>query len=64
MPRLNELTKGVVASDETMPMLLSIATELEIISARTNFRFGATAPCDAIFMKRIESLRESRFNKG
>ena len=44
--------------------LLSISTELETISARCSFRFGATGAYEALVNQRIEVLREERFKAG
>lgn len=48
-------------ADETLPELLSISAELETMSARAAFRFGATEAYEAIVTQRIGALREARF---
>jgi uncharacterized membrane-anchored protein len=63
--QLTELM-GNMSSDEagaeaTLHDLLSIASELETLSARGSFRFGATGAYSAIVNQRIEALREERF---
>ncbi|WP_406645169.1 DUF3422 domain-containing protein [Aliisedimentitalea scapharcae] len=56
-----ELSDGQARADETLPPLLSVATELETIGARAAFRFGATGAYEAIVNQRIALLREERF---
>jgi uncharacterized membrane-anchored protein len=47
--------------DDTLHDLLSIASELEGMSARASFRFGATGAYQALVNQRITVLREDRF---
>ena len=71
-PKLNELDTQLTSlmgamSDErasaetTLNALLSISAELETLSARSSFRFGATGAYEALVNQRIEALREARF---
>ncbi|MEE4188153.1 MAG: DUF3422 domain-containing protein [Roseobacter sp.] len=71
-PKLNELDTQLTTlmgtmSDErasaetTLNALLSISAELETLSARSSFRFGATGAYEALVNQRIEALREERF---
>ena len=72
MPRIGELDKKLsdlmvqmtdesAAPDDLLLQLLSTSTELETISARSSFRFGATGAYEAIVNQRITVLREERF---
>ncbi|KIC42050.1 hypothetical protein RA27_01185 [Ruegeria sp. ANG-R] len=56
-----EMTDDSAAPDDLLPRLLSISTELETLSARSSFRFGATGAYEAIVNQRIAVLREERF---
>jgi uncharacterized membrane-anchored protein len=58
---MGEMTEGAKPADETLPQLLSISAELETISAKSSFRFGATGAYEAIVTQRIAALREDRF---
>jgi uncharacterized membrane-anchored protein len=58
---IGEMTAGGVPADVTLPQLLSISAELENLSARSSFRFGATGAYEAIVNQRIGALRETRF---
>ncbi len=62
---LSELMIGMTAgrepAEKTLPVLLSISSELETMAAQTAFRFGATEAYRAIVTQRIEALREQRF---
>lgn len=58
---MGEMTEGQKPADETLPQLLSISAELETISAKSAFRFGATGAYEAIVTQRIDALREARF---
>jgi len=49
-------------ADDTLQELLAITAELEGMSARASFRFGATGAYQALVNQRIEVLREDRFN--
>ncbi len=73
MPRIGELdgqltrlmgqmSDETAHPDELLPDLLSTSIELETLSARCSFRFGATGAYEAIVNQRIEVLREQRFN--
>ncbi|WP_170608038.1 DUF3422 family protein [Ruegeria arenilitoris] len=75
MPRIGELDKRLtelmiemtdddIHPDKLLPQLLSTSTELETVSARCAFRFGATGAYEAIVNQRIEVLREDRFYGG
>ena len=64
----NQLTELMVdmAREGSQPetnlsSLLSISTELESMSARSSFRFGATGAYEAIVNQRVSVLRETRF---
>lgn len=72
MPRIGELDKKLTDlmvemtddnnhPDDLLPQLLTTSTELETLSARCAFRFGATGAYEAIVNQRIEVLREKRF---
>ena len=61
---IGQMTDNAAHPDELLPVLLSISTELEIISARCSFRFGATGAYEALVNQRIEVLREGRFKGG
>ncbi|SDW18580.1 Uncharacterized membrane-anchored protein [Ruegeria halocynthiae] len=56
-----EMTDDSAAPDDLLPQLLSTSIELETISARSSFRFGATGAYEAIVNQRIAVLREERF---
>ncbi|TMV07960.1 DUF3422 domain-containing protein [Ruegeria sediminis] len=58
---MTEMTNDAARPDELLPQLLSTSTELETLSARCSFRFGATGAYEAIVNQRIEALREQRF---
>ncbi len=62
---LSELVKGLSGSaceaEEDLAALLALSSELEGLTARTSFRFGATRAYEAIVHARIEVLREKRF---
>lgn len=58
---MGEMTEGEKPADVTLPQLLSISAELETISAKSSFRFGATGAYEAIVTQRIDALRETRF---
>ncbi|MGR3486072.1 MAG: DUF3422 family protein [Paracoccaceae bacterium] len=63
--RLSQLVTAMCAGPgdaaETLGELLAIASELEMINARTSFRFGATGAYETIVNQRVEVLRETRF---
>jgi uncharacterized membrane-anchored protein len=56
-----EMTEASAPAEETLKALLAVSAELETLSARTAFRFGATGAYEAIVSQRIEVLRERRF---
>jgi uncharacterized membrane-anchored protein len=62
--RLTELVGDMSApgskAEQTLQALLAISAELEILSAQSSFRFGATWAYEALVNQRIESLREAR----
>ena len=71
-PKLNELdtllttlmgtmSEGRASAEKTLDDLLAISAELETLSARSSFRFGATGAYEALVNQRIEALRERRF---
>ncbi|WP_300055853.1 DUF3422 family protein [uncultured Roseobacter sp.] len=71
-PQLNELdtkltglmgamSEESASAEETLHDLLAISAELETLSARSSFRFGATGAYEALVNQRIEALREARF---
>lgn len=55
------LTGPVESTEDTLSALLQISGELEALSARSTFRFGATQAYETIVNQRIEVLREERF---
>ena len=64
--RLSALTDAlsgpVESTEDTLGALLQISGELEALSARSTFRFGATRAYETIVNQRIEVLREARFS--
>ncbi|KUJ76800.1 hypothetical protein AVO45_09860 [Ruegeria marisrubri] len=58
---MTEMTDEAARPDELLDQLLSISTELETLSARSSFRFGATGAYEAIVEQRIRALREQRY---
>ncbi|WP_210092603.1 DUF3422 domain-containing protein [Ruegeria sp. HKCCSP346] len=75
MPRIGELdgqltrlmgqmTGNSAQPDVLLQDLLATSIELETLSARCSFRFGATGAYEAIVNQRIEVLREERFEGG
>ncbi|NVO54621.1 DUF3422 domain-containing protein [Rhodobacteraceae bacterium B1Z28] len=56
-----EMTDDSTHPDDLLPQLLTTSTELETLSARCAFRFGATGAYEKIVNQRIEVLREERF---
>ena len=58
---MEQMTDGDAQPDALLPQLLSVSTELETLSARNTFRFGATGAYEAIVNQRIAALREERF---
>lgn len=59
-----EMTDDTTPPDALLPQLLATSTELETISARSSFRFGATGAYEALVNQRIDVLREERFEGG
>ncbi|SMX38056.1 DUF3422 family protein [Octadecabacter ascidiaceicola] len=63
--RLSALTEALSgpleSTEDTLDALLQISGELEALSARSTFRFGATQAYETIVNQRIEVLREERF---
>ncbi len=57
---VDEMSK-VGAAEETLGALLEVSAELETLSAKASFRFGATGAYEAIVYQRIEALREERW---
>jgi len=62
---LSGLVKGLSGTaceaEQDLAELLGLSSELEGLTARTSFRFGATRAYEAIVQARIEVLREVRF---
>jgi uncharacterized membrane-anchored protein len=58
---MSDMTNASAAPEQTLQDLLHISAELETLSARCSFRFGATGAYEAIVNQRIEALREERF---
>jgi len=56
-----DMTTGAKPPEETLERLLSVSSELEGMLARASFRFGATGAYESIVRRRIEVLREERF---
>ncbi|WGW03246.1 DUF3422 family protein [Tropicibacter oceani] len=62
LTRLMEaMTRKSAPEEETLAALLSVSAELESLSAQSSFRLGATFAYEALVNKRIEVLRETRF---
>ncbi|HHB81348.1 MAG TPA: DUF3422 domain-containing protein [Aliiroseovarius sp.] len=62
---LSDLVKGLSGTareaEDDLAELLALSSELEGLTARTSFRFGATRAYEEIVHARIEVLREVRF---
>lgn len=58
---MGAMSEGDARAEDTLRALLSTSAELETLSARSSFRFGATGAYEAIVNQRIEALREVRF---
>ena len=58
---IGDMTGGRKKAGETLPDLLDISAELEAMSAKSAFRFGATEAYEKIVTQRIAVLREERF---
>ena len=50
------------SAEETLNDLLATSAELETLTARASFRFGATGAYETLVNQRIEVLREERFH--
>lgn len=59
---MGAMTDGGATAENTLHDLLEISAELETLSARSSFRFGATGAYEALVNQRIEALREVRFD--
>ncbi|OSP54515.1 DUF3422 family protein [Pseudoruegeria sp. SK021] len=63
--RLTRIVEGMSdptnSAEETLKSLLEIAAELENLSVRSSFRFGASGAYEALVNQRVEVLRETRF---
>ncbi|SFQ95587.1 DUF3422 family protein [Poseidonocella sedimentorum] len=59
---MDRMTSQDGAAEETLRQLLAISAELESLSARAAFRFGATGAYEALVLERIKVLREVRFD--
>ncbi len=59
---MGQMTDNSAHPDVLLPDLLATSIELETLSARCSFRFGATGAYEAIVNQRIEVLREQRFD--
>lgn len=67
LTRLMEVMAGGAGGEtgveeDTLRDLLTVSAELESLSARMSFRFGATGAYEAIVGQRVEVLRELRFH--
>ncbi|MEP2642018.1 DUF3422 domain-containing protein [Roseobacter sp.] len=58
---MGTMSDDSASADETLEDLLAISAELETLSARSSFRFGATGAYEALVDQRIAALREQRF---
>ncbi|TMM54981.1 DUF3422 family protein [Sulfitobacter sabulilitoris] len=58
---MSAMTDESAPAERTLHDLLTISAELETLSAKSSFRFGATGAYEAIVNQRIEALREARF---
>lgn len=58
---MGKMSDDKASAESTLNDLLSISAELETLSARSSFRFGATGAYEALVNQRIEALREERF---
>lgn len=58
---MGRMSDDKASAESTLNDLLSISAELETLSARSSFRFGATGAYEALVNQRIEALREERF---
>ncbi|MBT8153692.1 DUF3422 domain-containing protein [Epibacterium ulvae] len=58
---MQEMTGQSVDAAATLNQLLTVASELESLGARSAFRFGATGAYEALVDQRVSLLREERF---
>ncbi len=58
---MGAMSDDKASAEKTLNDLLSISAELETLSARSSFRFGATGAYEALVNQRITALREERF---
>ncbi|MEM8577582.1 MAG: DUF3422 domain-containing protein, partial [Pseudomonadota bacterium] len=58
---VGDMREGRAGAEATLRALLDTSAELETVSARASFRFGATGAYEAIVNQRIEALREVRY---
>ena len=67
-PKMEALVAGLEGDarplEQALHELLAIAAELEGLSVRFSFRFGATAAYEAIVNQRVAALREERVQGG
>ena len=59
---MGAMSDDTASAETTLNDLLEISAELETLSARSSFRFGATGAYEALVNQRIEALREERFH--
>lgn len=59
---MGDMSEENASAEKTLNQLLSISADLETLSARASFRFGATGAYEALVNQRIEALRENRFH--
>jgi len=55
------MSSNTAKPEATLKSLLSMAADLENLSTRSTFRFGATGAYEALVTQRIDALREVRF---
>jgi len=58
---MGQMSGDASKADDTLTALLGISSELENLSARSTFRFAATAAYNALVTQRIKVLREERY---
>jgi uncharacterized membrane-anchored protein len=58
---MGAMSDETASAEQTLHQLLAISAELETLSARSSFRFGATGAYEALVNQRIDALREQRF---
>ena len=59
---VDDMARTDGTSETTLEKLLSLAAELENLSAKAAYRFAATRAYSALVTQRIQVLREARFN--